>query len=122
MRLDYAAPPHVSEVIASLKRVEDIKFSPSNRRLALAASDSNRLAVLDIRIGAASDGPAITLPEVAEIASPCFAYPHGVDFIGEDIIVVANRDGDIAILELPPGGRSGSYDLQPVEVLRAGPG
>jgi hypothetical protein len=121
MRINYSAPQHVSEVIASLKRPEDIKFSPSNRRLAAAFSDSNVIGIFDIRLAKTTDREQIILTDVAIISSPCLQYPHGIDFIEENVIVVANRFDGVAIFKLPPAARSSSsHELQPLAVLPSG--
>jgi hypothetical protein len=37
MRLEYTAPEHVCDIIAALGRTEAVRFSPNNRRLAVAS-------------------------------------------------------------------------------------
>lgn len=46
--LQYTAPPIVADAISSLGRTEDVRFSPSNRRLAVASFHRNRIFVFDI--------------------------------------------------------------------------
>jgi hypothetical protein len=117
MEIGYAAPGEVRAVIGSLGRTEDVRFSPGNRRLAVAAFIRNRIAVLDIEIRVARGATAVTLTGAIEIAASCLCWPHGLDFIDDDTLVVASRKGDIAIFDLPAG--SGALDLRPAQILRA---
>jgi hypothetical protein len=50
LEIEYRASPRATDAIASLGRTEDVRFSPSNRRLAVAAFTRNRIAVFDIDI------------------------------------------------------------------------
>ena len=61
MQINYTAPQHVCDVIAALGRTEDVKFSPSNRRLAIAGFIENKIGVFDICIAASPDGAKISL-------------------------------------------------------------
>jgi DNA-binding beta-propeller fold protein YncE len=118
MRIPHAAPQHVSDVIASLERSEDVKFSPSNRRLAIAAYDLSRIAVVGINLS--NDGKEVIVRDVLVISNPNLKHPHGIDFLDENKIVVANRGGDVAIFEVP-SAQSGSpaCELQPLAILRS---
>ena len=102
--LRYTATARVAEVIASLGRTEDVRFSPSNRRLALAGFRRNRLAVFDVGITAAASGEtSIALSGGVELTAPALKFPHGLDFIDDQHIIVTNRAGDVAIFALPAG-------------------
>jgi hypothetical protein len=41
--IDYDAPQHVRDAVVALGRTEDVKFSPSNRRMAVAGFGDARL-------------------------------------------------------------------------------
>ena len=101
MRIEYAAPQYVSDVIAGIGRTEDIKFSPSNRRLAVACFDQLRILVFDISITPATDGPKISLTNAIEIFAEHLSQPHGIDFVDEETVAVANRPGSVCIIALP---------------------
>src|SRR6516165_10540177 len=116
MQLKYTAPEHVRDVIAGLGRTEDVKFSPNNRRLAVACFVSNQIAIFEIHVSAY--GTKISITDVTEISSPYLKRPHGIDFIDDETIIVANREGDATIFKLPSGG--GSYKLVPIQVIRSG--
>lgn len=115
-RIDYAAPQHVRDAVAALGRTEDVRFSPSNRRLAIAGFLNNTISVFDISIAASAGAKSITLTGVVEVSSRHLKYPHGVDFIDDDRIVVANREGQGCVFALPSGA-TGRCELEPLTVI-----
>jgi 6-phosphogluconolactonase (cycloisomerase 2 family) len=119
MELTFTAPEVVREIVAKLGRTEDVRFSPSGRRLAVAAFASNRIAVFDVSI-AAGRGPV--LERAFEIASPALHEPHGVDFLDEDRIVAANRNGAAPVFALPAADDVPRvHDLAPLFCIPADP-
>ena len=115
-QIDYIAPQHVRDAIASLGRTEDVKFSPNNRRLAVAGFSNDRISVFDVSIAESQGSKRITLTGVAEISSRYLNQPHGVDFIDEERFVVANRHGQACIFSLPAGA-TGCHELEPLAVI-----
>jgi DNA-binding beta-propeller fold protein YncE len=119
--IQYTSPRSVAEAVASLGRTEDVSFSPSNRRLALAAASRNRIAVFDIDIASSRGGTQVALTGGVELSSPALLYPHGVDFIDDDTLIVTNRGSDVALFELPPGERDvPSHEVLPTVSWPAG--
>jgi len=116
--LAYEAPQHVRDAVAALGRTEDIKLSPSNRRLAIADFEENRIFVFEVSIDTSGQSKAISLREVVEITSRGLSYPHGLDFIGDDKLLVANRAGEMCILAIPRNG-SGRHDVEPFSILQS---
>jgi hypothetical protein len=51
-RLDFTATDAVKGAIRDLGRTEDVKFSPNNRRLAVAGYFRDKLVVFDVDIDA----------------------------------------------------------------------
>jgi hypothetical protein len=118
MQINYTAPQHVADVVAGLGRTEDVRFSPNNRRLAIAGFKKNEIVVFDIEITPSPDGPKIMLTDTAKISSTYLNCPHGLDFIDDETIIVANREANAGIFKLPQGS-SNSHDLTPVAVIGA---
>jgi DNA-binding beta-propeller fold protein YncE len=117
--IDYAAPPHVREAITAIGRTEDIRFSPGNRRLAVAAFNLNRVVVFDVEVSTSGSQTGVALTGVVEISSKDLNRPHGVDFIDDDTLIVANRTGDACIFPLPASdARRAIHDLSPIHVMR----
>jgi hypothetical protein len=118
--IGYCAPDGVREVVAAIGRTEDVRFSPDNRRLALAAFNLNHIAVFDVDVTKKSGVTGVSLTRVVEIASADLQHPHGVDFIDDDTIIVANRTGDACVFELPAGDvKRRLHERAPVHVMRA---
>jgi hypothetical protein len=115
--IDYAAPEHVRDAIASLAQTEDVKFSPASRRLAIASLLKNEITVFGISMIRSGGSIKITLTDATEISSKYLNGPHGLDFIDEGKIIVANRHGNPCIFELP--NETGSHELLPLAVLRS---
>lgn len=99
----WTAPPDVSDVITGLRRSEDVRFSPDNHRLAVADFIRNRIAVFDLDITRFPAGTRVALTGGVELSSPALNMPHGLDFIDDETLIVANRGGDVAILTVPAG-------------------
>jgi DNA-binding beta-propeller fold protein YncE len=97
----YTASVAAQRVIANLGRTEDVKFSPSNRRLAVAGFNANRIAVFDVAICRSADKVQVALGGVVEIDAATLDGPHGLCFLDEDTVVVANRGGTVEVLSLP---------------------
>ncbi len=105
-----------AKVVGRLGRTEDLRFSPDGRRLAVAVFGKSEIVLF----GVAVTGGAVRLSGPVEIASPDLAAPHGLDFIGPERLVVANRDGGVAIFRVPEDA-AGRVDIRAERVLdRAG--
>src|SRR5450755_2503785 len=92
-RIEYAAPQHVRDVISSLGHTEDVRFSPNNRRVAVAGLLENKIAIFEISITTSGNSKNIALTSAHEISSSYLKLPHGLDFIDDEKILVANRGG-----------------------------
>ena len=66
----YTAPQSVTDAVGSLGRTEDVRFSPSNRRLAVASFHRNRIVVLDIDIASSRGATQVALTGGVELSSP----------------------------------------------------
>src|SRR3974377_1872287 len=117
-QIQYVAPQHVRDVVASLGRTEDVRFSPSKRRLAVAQVLKDKITVFEVSIAATQDSKSIALTGVAEISSPDLHHPHGIDFFDDEKFLVVNRFGQACIFELPLGAL-GSYELAPLAIIRS---
>jgi hypothetical protein len=112
------APPRVRDALQRIGRTEDVSFSPSNRRMALACFGRNTIAVADVAINGTSGRPHVAIAGVAEFSSPHLRTPHGVDFLDDDTIIVGNRGGNAVAFRLPSNGSAGSdSDVQPIAAL-----
>src|SRR5262249_3285399 len=120
MQINYSASQPATDVIAAMGRTEDIKFSPSNKLLAIAGYAKNKIAVFNIDIDI-TDGTKIAVTNAFELYSEQLKEPHGLDFFDEKTIIVTNRSGDAIFLKLPTTGEklSNRFNLTPLEVIRS---
>jgi hypothetical protein len=96
------ASPAARAAIERLERAEDVRFSPNNRRLAIADFDRDLVAIADIEI-TVTDGqsPRVAMTAVTEFWSRHLHDPHGVAFLDDDTIVVASREGTMTVHDVP---------------------
>jgi hypothetical protein len=100
-KLDVDLSPAARRELGELGRTEDVRFSPSGTRLAIAGFLKNEIAVADVEI---TEGPTVAVTAVIRVRSPALQLPHGLDWIDEESIVVGNRDGAVVELRTPPSG------------------
>ena len=104
----YAAPPHVQDVISTMGRTEDAAFSPDYKRLAVAGFGKNKLFLYSVRVRRHNGTKTVEIENCGVIGAKCLHQPHGIAFIGNDQLIVANRDGFIHILKIPDGFDNGA--------------
>lgn len=115
-QIDFEAPQYVREAITSLGRTEDVRFSPSNRRLAIAEHLNDKIVVFGVSMDPSRGSKRITITSAARISSAHLKRPHGLDFIDDERIIVANREGQACIFELPSDA-TGNCELEPLAVF-----
>ena len=106
-QLEFGAGEPVRAALAGLGRTEDLRFSPDNRLLAIAGFTKSRLLILRVDIGHGPGGPRLQLDDFMEITSDGLGNVHGLDFIDDRTLAIANRDGRVSILRLPEGELAG---------------
>jgi hypothetical protein len=99
--IPYDASEAIRAGLRRLGRTEDVRFSPSNRRLAIVGFDLNSIAIVGVDITTGGSRCHVTLTDMAEFMSPCLNQPHGVDFLDDETMIVANRGGSVTMLRLP---------------------
>jgi DNA-binding beta-propeller fold protein YncE len=104
LAIEFEAPDGVRETITRLGRTEDLRFSPSGRRLALACYERDQIALAEVRIAASPAGLAVAVPRLDMLSAEGLRDPHGVDFADEDTLVVGNRGGGIGVFRLQDEG------------------
>lgn len=102
--VQYSASIQAQKAIAALGRTEDVQFSPSNRRLAVAAFHANRIVVFEVAFSRSTDRPQVALEGVVEIEAATLKGPHGLCFLDEETMAVANREGSVELFRVPAAG------------------
>ena len=106
----FQAADAVRDAVAGLGRTEDVRFSPSGRRLAIACYGTERIALVDVELELGSEGLRVELTGI-ELHQPAgLREPHGIDFLDEDTLAVANRGGGVLLLR-PPSADSEELTL-----------
>lgn len=119
--LDVDAPLHVREALSGMGRTEDLAFSPDFTRLAIAEFAENRVLVVDVDKDERLATGRLALTGCVELSSRQFHSPHGLTFLDEKTIIVANREGDTLILPVPPRGSTATHhESSPVQTIRPG--
>jgi len=101
MRIPFRAEPSVLAALRRVGRTEDVQWSPSATRVALAGYTTNCVLLLDVRVETAGEPPQIDVSGGLEVTSASFDHPHGLSWIDEHTLVVANRYARVVIVELP---------------------
>lgn len=119
-QIQLSASDHVRRALAEIGRTEDIKFSPNNRRLAIAGFVKNKILIVSTVIEESAAGKRVTLSDCITITSPSLQQPHGLFFIDDQTLIVANRGGEAPILRLPQMSTGERLcELSPLQMIRA---
>jgi DNA-binding beta-propeller fold protein YncE len=120
-RISFVPSEGVKTALANLGRTEDVQFSPDDRRLAIAGFNNSKILLLDIKVKTAKGKILIKCEDWLEITSPSFDYPHGLFWIDSSTLIIANRNADAPIIEIPsekPDSRT--IEIMPIETINRG--
>ena len=100
------APDEVREALAEIGRTEDLRFSPSGRRMVLVGFTRGTISVGELEV---SDRGKVALLTLELVDGVALEHPHGIDFLDEDTLVVASRGSGLVTVRLTTGAlvRSG---------------
>ncbi|CAE6727243.1 glycosyltransferase [Candidatus Nitrotoga fabula] len=112
----------VQEALIGLGRTEDIKLSPDGRRLAIAGFIRNRILLLEMDRDGTNAQPRLAIRNFLEISSPGLKDPHGLAFLDDQTLLVANRQGGVSALQLPPRSNANRrVELPDLEIFSHNP-
>ncbi len=94
----------VRRALVGLGRTEDVKFSPDGRRLAIAGFNCNRILILEVDQEFNDVQKNVVINDFVEISSQSLDNPHGLAFLDDKTLIVANRKGGASVIMLPPRG------------------
>lgn len=100
MELTYVADDASILALARLGRTEDIQFSPNNRWLAIAGANEDRILILSIDTSAILTGGPVRLEHSLELTCAEFEFPHGLCWLDDGTIAVANRNGLVTVFRI----------------------
>ncbi|MFN0264939.1 YncE family protein [Tepidamorphus sp. 3E244] len=117
-RIDPEITAEVATMLAQLGRTEDVCFSPSNTVMAVAGYLKNSMCLFDVAFDLSGDTPRIRINGWTDIRSDALNEPHGMAFIGETKLVVANRKGKVTVFDTARAGFSGDVlNIDPLRVI-----
>lgn len=102
-RICISASDQAQSSLDSLRRTEDVRFSPAGNRLVLADYADDKLLFLSIDFeqqAASGDTRQVVLHSPIEVRSASFSEPHGLSFLDDTTLLVANRTGHVVIVEV----------------------
>lgn len=116
MKIDYVATAEAHALLATIGRTEDLRLSPDNRRLAIAAFHRQQIALFDIHFDSSGSEARIELSNPRTLTSSHLQAPHGLDFIDEQHLLVANRKGQLCLFRLPEDSHAPIADAIPIDL------
>jgi hypothetical protein len=90
-RIAFDAPADVRASLDRAGRTEDVRISPDGRRLALACYSENAIRLAEVAVERTSSDVEVAVTGFELLRGSGVREPHGVDFVTDDVVVVANR-------------------------------
>ncbi|MBL9050059.1 MAG: hypothetical protein JNK19_08110 [Tabrizicola sp.] len=111
----------VAERISTLGRTEDVIFSPDQTRLAIAGYNENRILVIQVEVVTENGAMTVLSDGCVELRCQDFDHPHGISWIDDDTVVIANRGKDVIVLSVPAVSSAGdNVEVEPLLRLSEG--
>ena len=89
-----------TDFLNKIGRTEDIRFSPDNKKLAIAGYHENSILILDIDVLDTNEMQEVKIIKCVKIISKQINGPHGVEFKDNDYIIVANRNARLLLFDI----------------------
>jgi hypothetical protein len=117
-RVEMVVSSNAERALERLGRTEDIRFSPDNSRLAITDFLKNICFIFDVEIDRSDLLPVVRVKDFMELHSQSLKNPHGLEFIDNKNLIVANREGVVTIFALPESGETGRVlNIDPVRSI-----
>lgn len=117
--INYTAALEVHRLLSAIGRTEDIQFFPDNQRLAIAGFNQNQILLLDVE-RSMEDGLAnLHFPKGTVLHSTTFNRPHGLSWLANETLIVANRNSNVGLFRIPPTSREfRDLEIEPFSQIR----
>lgn len=112
--LPFMPSPVVAERYRTLGRTEDVAFSPDQTRLAIAGYSENKILVIQIRIVTEQGVMAVQSDGCVELHCPEFKHPHGLSWIDDGTLAIANRGRDVIVVSVPATSGGEVVEIDPL--------
>ena len=114
--IGWDADPEVERALARVGRCEDLRLSPDGRLLVLAGFARHVLLLLDLAPTAPDAAPRLRITGASEVMIDGLELPHGVDFLDDRTLAVANRGGGVTVVALDRSATDGRWTAREVLV------
>ena len=101
-QIEATGPAAVLDAIAALGRTEDLCFSPDGRRVAITCFRGRAVAVVGVEVSDVGQVPSVVHPAMTVLQAVGLEEPHGVDWLDDRTLVVADRAGWVDGLDTVP--------------------
>lgn len=115
MKIDYDTTDFIRTVIEGIGRTEDVKFSPDNKAFVIPEFLANKLHIFYFAYNGIDESPGIFISGYSLVKSDYLKNPHGICFVGNGLIAVCNREGDVTLFRVP--GSQGEFDIKPEAII-----
>jgi hypothetical protein len=117
--IPYTTTPEVQKVIDVMGRTEDMQFSPDRKWLAVAGFRNSKLYLYATNILTENNSKVIHLDNSMVLDSSSIREPHGLHYMDDRHLLIANRAGAIVILRIPDLTEDNAeYKIKPVATIR----
>ena len=99
-QVDVSLDPDTQKRINEIGRTEDIKLSYDNKRMAISGFLKECILIMDIEIINTEEKKELKVLDSTILVSRHLHKPHGIEFWGNDFLIVANRDGYISLFDI----------------------
>jgi DNA-binding beta-propeller fold protein YncE len=117
MFVEYTGTEEVLKALADIGRTEDVQFSPDGKRLAIAGFYENRILILEVEKIAADPAWTIRFSRATIVRSEVFAEPHGLAWVDDEVLLVANRKGLVPVIRVPRFVNAPELFVHPIHML-----
>ncbi len=118
MEIPFDAPDAALKALNGLGLTEDLAFSPDKNRLIIVSYELSKLLVLDIKIEGSTTNYKVSITNHCEISSSNLKNPHGIVWIDNNTVIVANRSGEAIVLAIPAiTNKVKRLDLVPLQIF-----
>jgi DNA-binding beta-propeller fold protein YncE len=95
-QLPLHADDKCASALGSMGRTEDLALSPDGSLIVIPGFDSNRMSLVRFSIG--DDG--VQISDVRPTAVDSLVRPHGLAFLDDTTMLVANRESELSLVRL----------------------
>lgn len=101
--------------LMNIGRTEDVAFSPNKNFLAIVSFSGNKIVIFRVEVHETDLEMRLVVDHALTVFSLHLKYPHGVAWLDDESLIVANRKGDVTLFRLPLNAGLASVELLPFQ-------